>query len=164
MLMVIIMLAVVLLVSGCAPTHSSSLRIPSSSAFAPSTPLFNSLDPHPEAAIVMTAALKAQLKADGVFQVVEDPRFAEAFFKGTVGKWTGVGWTGRGPVIRGQWEPAASAPPTSPCGPPRRSNEIHGAWWPTGSSPVPLVSWLRIGRGPCYNSCPAMPSKSSRIS
>ena len=114
----------------------------------------------------MTAALKAQLKADGVFQVVEDPRFAEA--ASSKGRWEngrGVGWTGRGPGHqRSVGACGSSAPPTSPCGPPRRSNEIHGAWWPTGSSPVPLVSWLRIGRGPCYNSCPAMPSKSSRIS
>jgi hypothetical protein len=97
MLMVIIMLALVRFMGGCAPTHLVVTEDPQLiSIRAVYVPLFSSLDPHPEAAIVMTAALKAQLKADGVFQVVEDPQFAEASFKGTVGKWTwgGMDWQG----------------------------------------------------------------------
>jgi hypothetical protein len=97
MRMVIVMLALVLHLGGCAPTHLVVTEDPQLLGIrAVYVPLFGSLDPHPEAAIVMTAALKAQLKADGVFQVVEDPQFAEASFKGTVGKWTwgGLDWQG----------------------------------------------------------------------
>jgi hypothetical protein len=42
----------------------------------------------PEAAAAMTYALKEQLKYDGIFQVVEDPKAADAYFKGMVGKWS----------------------------------------------------------------------------
>jgi hypothetical protein len=86
-----------LLVGACAPTHLVVSEDPQLAGIrAVYVPLFDSLDPHPEAAVVMTAALKAQLKADGVFQVVEDPQFADAYFKGTVGKWTwgGLDWQG----------------------------------------------------------------------
>ena len=97
MRMVIVMLALALHLGGCAPTHLVVTEDPQLLGIRTVyVPLFGSLDPHPEAALVMTAALKAQLKADGVFQVVEDPQFAEAFFKGTVGKWTwgGLDWQG----------------------------------------------------------------------
>jgi hypothetical protein len=97
MLMLIVMLALVLLVGGCAPTHLVVTKDPQLAGIhAVYVPLFDSLAPHPDAAIVMTAALKAQLKADGVFQVVEAPQFADASFKGTVGKWTsgGLDWQG----------------------------------------------------------------------
>jgi hypothetical protein len=96
-LMVIIMRALVLFMGGCAPTYLVVTEAPQLIGIrAVYVPLFGSLDPHPEAAIVMTAALKAQLKADGVFQVVEDPQFADASFKGMVGKWTwgGLDWQG----------------------------------------------------------------------
>jgi hypothetical protein len=97
MLMVIVMHALVLLVGRCAPTHLVLTTDPQLAGIrAVYVPLFDSLDPHPEAAMVRTAALKAQLKADGVFQVVEDPQFADAYFKGTVGKWMwgGLDWQG----------------------------------------------------------------------
>jgi hypothetical protein len=97
LLMVIVMRVLVLLVSGCAPTQLVVTEDPQLLGIRTVyVPLFGSLDPHPEAALVMTAALKAQLKADGVFQVVEDPQVAEASFKGTVGKWTwgGLDWQG----------------------------------------------------------------------
>jgi hypothetical protein len=42
----------------------------------------------PDAAAAMTYALKEQLKYDGIFQVVEDPKAADAYFKGMVGKWS----------------------------------------------------------------------------
>jgi hypothetical protein len=74
MRMLIVMLALVLLVGGCAPTHLVVTKDPQLAGIhAVYVPLFDSLAPHPDAAIVMTAALKAQLKADGVFQVVEAP-------------------------------------------------------------------------------------------
>jgi hypothetical protein len=85
------------LVGACAPTHLVLTTDPQLAGIRTVyVPLFDSLDPHPEAALVMTAALKAQLKADGVFQVVEDPQFADAYFKGTVGRWTwgGLDWQG----------------------------------------------------------------------
>ena len=89
MRMVIVMLALALHLGGCAPTHLVVTEDPQLLGIRTVyVPLFGSLDPHPEAALVMTAALKAQLKADGVFQVVEDPQFAEAFFKRDGGKWT----------------------------------------------------------------------------
>jgi hypothetical protein len=58
----------------------------------------------PHAAAAMTHALKAQLHEDGFFQVVEDPTGADAYFRGTVGKWArgGLDWTGaRSTVISG---------------------------------------------------------------
>jgi hypothetical protein len=50
----------------------------------------------PDAEAAMTHALKEQLKYDGIFQVVEDPKTADAYFKGTVGKWSqgGLDWRG----------------------------------------------------------------------
>jgi hypothetical protein len=50
----------------------------------------------PDAAAAMTYALKERLKYDGIFQVVEDPKAADAYFKGMVGKWSqgGLDWRG----------------------------------------------------------------------
>jgi hypothetical protein len=39
---------------------------------------------------------KSGLKYDGIFQVVEDPKAADAYFKGTVGKWSQGGLDRRG--------------------------------------------------------------------
>jgi hypothetical protein len=49
-----------------------------------------------DAAAAMTYALKEQLKYDGIFQLVEDPKAADAYFKGTVGKWSQGGLDLRG--------------------------------------------------------------------
>lgn len=49
---------------------------------------FESLDQNREAEITMFYAFKDQLKYDGIFKVVEDPELADAYFKGTVGKWS----------------------------------------------------------------------------
>jgi hypothetical protein len=65
---------------------------------------FASGDQAPHAAAAMTHALKAQLQEDGFFQVVEDPMDADAYFRGTVGKWArgGLDWKGaRSTVISG---------------------------------------------------------------
>jgi hypothetical protein len=97
MLMVIVWLALAFLAGGCAPSHLVVTKDPQLQGVRTVyVSLFDSLAPHPEAAIVMTAALKAQLKADGVFQVVEDRQLADASFTGTVGKWTrgGLDWRG----------------------------------------------------------------------
>jgi hypothetical protein len=97
MLTVIVWLALAFLAGGCAPTHVVVTKDPQLAGIRTVyVALFDSLAPHPDAAIVMTAALKAQLKADGVFQVVEAPQFADASFTGTVGKWTwgGLDWQG----------------------------------------------------------------------
>jgi hypothetical protein len=97
LLMVIGVLALVLFGGGCAPTHLVVTKDPQLQGIRTVyVSLFDSLAPAPDAAIVMTAALKAQLKADGVFQVVEDRQFADASFTGTVGKWTwgGLDWQG----------------------------------------------------------------------
>jgi hypothetical protein len=50
----------------------------------------------PDAAVAMTYALKERLQYDGIFQVVEDPKAADAYLKGTVGKWSqgGLDWRG----------------------------------------------------------------------
>jgi hypothetical protein len=87
-LMVIGMLALAFLTGGCAPTQLVVTKDPQLIGIRTVyVPLFDSLAPHPEAAIVMTAALKAQHKAEGVFQVVEQLQLADASFKGTVGQW-----------------------------------------------------------------------------
>jgi hypothetical protein len=65
---------------------------------------FSSGNQEPHAAAAMTHALKAQLQEDGFFQVVEDPMDADAYFRGTVGKWArgGLDWKGaRSTVISG---------------------------------------------------------------
>ena len=97
MLMVIAWLALAFLAGGCAPSHLVVTKDPQLQGVRTVyVSLFDSLAPHPDAAIVMTAALKAQLKADGVFQVVEDRQLADASFTGTVGKWSwgGLDWHG----------------------------------------------------------------------
>jgi hypothetical protein len=65
---------------------------------------FASGDGGSHAAAAMTHALKARLHEDGFFQVVEDPAGADAYFRGTVGKWArgGLDWKGaRSAVISG---------------------------------------------------------------
>jgi hypothetical protein len=97
MLMVIVWLALAVLAGGCAPSHLVVTEDPQLQGVRTVyVSRFDSLVPHPDAAIVMTAALKAQLKADGVFQVVEDRQRADASFTGTVGKWSrgGLDWRG----------------------------------------------------------------------
>jgi hypothetical protein len=97
MRMLIVWLALPFLAGGCAPSHLVVTKDPQLQGIRTVyVSLFDSLVPHPDAAIVMTAALKAQLKADGVFQVVEDRHLADAAFTGTVGKWTrgGLDWRG----------------------------------------------------------------------
>jgi hypothetical protein len=97
MFMVIVWLALPFLAGGCAPSHLVVTKDPQLQGIRTIyVALFDNLTQHPEAAIVMTAALKAQLKADGVFQVVEAPQFADASFTGTVGKWRrgGLDWQG----------------------------------------------------------------------
>jgi hypothetical protein len=97
LLAVLALCALALLTGGCAPTHLVVTEDPRLAGIrAVYVSLFDSLEPHPDAAIVMTAALKAQLKADGVFRVVESPPLADASFKGTVGKWAegGLDWQG----------------------------------------------------------------------
>jgi hypothetical protein len=97
MRMVIVWLALPVLAGGCAPSHlvvTEDPRLHSIRTVYVSR--FDSLAPHPDAAIVMTAALKVQLNADGVCQVVATPPFADASFTGTVGKGTrgGLDWQG----------------------------------------------------------------------
>jgi hypothetical protein len=65
---------------------------------------FASGDQEPATAAALTHALKAQLQADGIFQVVDDPRRADAYFTGAVGKGArgGLDWRGaRSSVLSG---------------------------------------------------------------
>lgn len=97
MVMVIVCLALAFLAGGCAPSHLVVTKAPQLQGIRTVyVARFDSLVPHPDAALVMTAALEAPLKADRVFQVVEDRQRAETSFTGTVGTWTrgGLGWRG----------------------------------------------------------------------
>ncbi len=77
-----------LLVVACAPTHLVVTVDPQLAHIRSVYVLpFDSLHQNLEAAAIMTEALKAQLKYDRIFQVVEDPKLADAYFKGTIGKW-----------------------------------------------------------------------------
>ena len=80
---------VTLLLGACAPTNLVVTGDPQLAEVRAVYVLpFASGDQHSEAATVMTHALKEQLKHDGIFQVVEDPKLADAYFKGMVGKWS----------------------------------------------------------------------------
>jgi hypothetical protein len=61
---------------------------------------FQSLDHNEEAEAIMTQAFTGQLKADGLFRVVEEPGLADAYFQGTIGKWVqgGIDMTGVRPT------------------------------------------------------------------
>jgi hypothetical protein len=77
-----------LLVGACAPSHFVVTGDPQLAGIRTVYVFpFESLSQSPEAAAVMTEALKAQLIYDGSFQVLDDPKLADAYFKGTVGKW-----------------------------------------------------------------------------
>jgi hypothetical protein len=77
-----------LLLGACAPTHLVVTADPQLARIRSVYVLpFDSLYQNPEAAAIMTEALKTQLKYDRIFQVVEDPQLADAYFQGTVGKW-----------------------------------------------------------------------------
>jgi hypothetical protein len=78
-----------LLVGACTPTHLVVTGDPQLAGIRTVYVLpFDSLSEDLEAAAVMTEALKAQLTYDRIFQVLEDPKLADAYFKGTVGKWS----------------------------------------------------------------------------
>jgi len=77
-----------LLLGACAPTHLVVTVDPQLTSIRSVYVLpFDSLQQNPAAVAIMTEAVKAQLKYDRVFQVVEDPKLADAYFKGTIGKW-----------------------------------------------------------------------------
>ena len=77
-----------LLLWACAPTHLVVTADPQLAGIRTVYVLpFDSLDQNLEAAAIMAEALKTQLKYDRIFQVVEDPKLADAYFQGTVGKW-----------------------------------------------------------------------------
>ena len=77
-----------LLLGACAPTHLVVTVDPQLANIRSVYVLpFDSLHQNPAAAAIMTEAVKAQLKYDRVFQVVEDPKLADAYFQGTIGKW-----------------------------------------------------------------------------
>jgi hypothetical protein len=77
-----------LLVGACTPTHLVVTGDPQLASIRTVYVFpFDSPSEDLEAAAVMTEALKAQLTYDRVFQVLEDPKLADAYFKGTVGKW-----------------------------------------------------------------------------
>jgi hypothetical protein len=90
-------LVVTLLLGACAPTHLVVTDAPQLAGIRTVYVLpFASGDQGPDAAVAMTHALKLQLQYDGVFQVVEDPKAADGYFKGTVGKWSRGGLDLRG--------------------------------------------------------------------
>jgi hypothetical protein len=85
------------LLGACAPSHlvvtgdPQLARIRAVYVFP-----FDGLPDNPEAAAVLTMAFKAQLHYDQIFHVVEHPQQADAYVKGTVGKWAwgGLDWRG----------------------------------------------------------------------
>jgi hypothetical protein len=85
------------LLGACAPTHLVVTSDPKLAGIrAVYVPPFTGGDEGSDAAAAMTHALKEQLKYDGIFQVVDDPTAADAYFKGTVGKWSQGGLDLRG--------------------------------------------------------------------
>jgi hypothetical protein len=94
-----------LLLEACTPTHLVVADIPALAGIRTVyVRPFASGDQDPTAAAAMAHALKEQLRYDGIFQVVEDPKLADAHFSGTLGKWTrgGLDWNGaRSTVISG---------------------------------------------------------------
>jgi hypothetical protein len=77
-----------LLLGACAPTHLVVTVDPQLAQIRSVYVLpFDSQYQNPEATAIMTEALKVQLKYDRIFQVVQDPKLADAYFKGTIGKW-----------------------------------------------------------------------------
>jgi hypothetical protein len=116
-----------LLVGACAPTHLVVTADPELSGIrAVYVFPFDSLSDNPEAAAVMTEALKLQLQYDGIFQVVEDPQRADAYFKGTVGKWAwgGLDWHGA------------------------RSSEVGGSLWLVNHAHRPVWVAAAVQRDP----------------
>jgi hypothetical protein len=94
--LVAIIVAIALL-EACAPAHLVVTGDPKLAGIRTVYVLpFVGGDEGPDAAAAMTYALKEQLKYDGIFQVVEDPKAADAYFKGTVGKWSQGGLDRRG--------------------------------------------------------------------
>jgi hypothetical protein len=93
------------LLGACTPTHLVVTDVlPLAEIRTVYVRPFGSGEQDPTTAAVMTHALKAQLQSDGIFQVVEDPKVADAYFSGTVGKWArgGLDWQGaRSSVISG---------------------------------------------------------------
>ena len=93
------------LLGACTPTHLVVTDVPLLAEIRTVyVHPFASGNHEPDTAAAMTHALKAQLQSDGIFQVVEDPTVADAYFKGTVGKWArgGLDWRGaRSSVISG---------------------------------------------------------------
>jgi hypothetical protein len=85
------------LLGACTPTH---MVVTDASPLAGIRTVyvrpFVSGDQGTHAAAAMTHALIAQLQGDGFFQVVDDPTGADAYFRGTVGKWArgGLDWKG----------------------------------------------------------------------
>jgi hypothetical protein len=78
------------LIGGCASSSLVVTDVPSVSLdhiHAVYVFPFKSLENNQEAEAIMTQAFTDQLKADGVFRVVEEPGLADASFQGTVGKW-----------------------------------------------------------------------------
>jgi hypothetical protein len=81
-----------LLLGACAPTQLVVTVDPQLARIRSVYVLpFDSLHQNPEAATIMREALMAQLKYDRIFQVVEDPKLADAYFKGTLGNWASGG-------------------------------------------------------------------------
>lgn len=79
-----------LLLGTCAPAHHLFVGDPSLLMRIRAVYVlpFDSLEHNAEAAATMTQALTQQLRYDGVLRVVEEPRLADASFKGTVGTWS----------------------------------------------------------------------------
>jgi hypothetical protein len=102
--LVAVVMATVLL-GACAPTHLVVTDVPPLAGIRTVyVRPFARGDQDPATAAAMTRALTAQLQEDGIFQVVEDPKLADAYFSGTVGKWSrgGLDWQGaRSSVISG---------------------------------------------------------------
>jgi hypothetical protein len=115
------------LVAACAPTHFVVTGDPQLSGIrAVYVFPFDSLSDNREAAALLTEAFKAQLQYDRIFQVVEDPKRADAHFKGTVGKWAwgGLNWQGA------------------------RSSEVSGSLWLVNPTHQPLWVAAAVQRDP----------------
>ena len=78
-----------MLLGACAPTQMVVTTDPKLSRIRTVYVFpFTSGDEPPDAAVAMTHAFKERLRYDRIFNVVDDPDAADAYFKGTVGKWS----------------------------------------------------------------------------
>jgi hypothetical protein len=134
------LLAAGLPVGACAPTHLVVTIDPQLSQIRSVYVLpFGSLGQNPEAAALMREAVKAQLKYDRIFQVVEEASLADAYVEGMLGKWAWGGLdlegarssevSGSLKLIDRAHQPLSCTPATMGCsGRSKRSHAPGGAW------------------------------------